>query len=108
MLWISLKISARIPLFFFGVDGSEDHRWDMADPETVAPFGELAEDGLVDAVIGSHPCATWSSARFRDIGLRPFRFRRCLLGRADLATDEAGRVVEANVLSFNFLGLCEQ
>eukprot|EP00959_Pyramimonas_sp_CCMP1952_P001412 28974-Pyramimonas_sp.AAC.1 len=68
----------------------------MADPETVALLGELAEEGLIDMVIGSPPCATWSRARFRDNGPRPLRFRHCLLGRGDLSPDEAERVKEAN------------
>ena len=40
-------------------------------------------------------------------GPRPLRFRDQFLGRQDLRGWEAEFVTEANVLLFNFLGLCE-
>ena len=100
-----------VPVFMFGIDLAFDVRWDFSDPHTVATLMELAHLGLIDVVLGGPPCSTWSRARFRHIpgrgGPRPLRFRDQLLGRQDLSGWEAERVTEANVLLFNFLGLCE-
>ena len=90
---------ARLPLLFCSVDLLVDSRWDLAAPETFMALMQLAEEGLIDVVLGGPPCSTWSRARFRPGGLRPLRFRGLQeWGRWDATPTEQLRITSANVL----------
>ena len=74
----------------------------------------LIEEGLVDAVAGGPPCATWSRARFVPLpgggGPRPLRHRGPRawgLPPQSLTSFEKERLDEGNLTMLNFLSFCE-
>ena len=81
----------------------------MADLEVQAELGDLADEGLIDILIGGPPCNTWSSARFRrGPGPRPVRRRgKHCWGLPNLSPVEERRVKEANSLLLFFLSMSE-
>ena len=85
------------------------YAWDLSDPEVQAQLGALADEGLIDVLIGGPPCNTWSRARFRGgAGPRPLRYRGSLCwGLPWLSPGEERRVKEANGLLIFFLSLSE-
>ncbi len=68
---------------------------------------QLAVEGLVDAMVGGPPCATWSRLRFRRDGPRPLRYDWCPWGRPDLRPQERHRIKEANACMLHSLALME-
>ncbi|CAK0884637.1 unnamed protein product, partial [Prorocentrum cordatum] len=86
--------------------------WGRTIPETFQKLWGLVALGYIDGIVGGPPCSTWSRARFAKLlrGLRPLRFRgKYVRGRPDseLTEAEKGRVRESNLLTLNFLSLCE-
>ncbi len=95
--------------FFTTVDLATDPDWDVADPRTFHRLSEAIEEGLVDAVLGGPPCATWSRARFLPTpGPRPVRTRgEHAWGMPGLSAAEQERVDESDVLTINCLAMME-
>ncbi len=89
------------------VDLGNDPQWDFTVAENLHVLYQLAVQGLIDAAVGGPPCATWSRLRHRSGGPRPLRFRDQLWGRTDLSATEHDRLMEANLLMFNFWAFCE-
>ena len=96
-----------LKILIISVDLGADLQWDLSEPATFHALHDAILRGLIDAVVGGAPCATWSRSRFRPDGPRPLRFRDQLWGRSDLTAFEHDRIVEANVLIVNFTALCE-
>ena len=96
-----------LPLLIISVDLDADAKWDLSNAATFALFMGWIKEGLIDALLGGPPCATWSILRFRPGGPRPLRLRSCPWGRPGLSAAEKARVREANVLMINYLALCE-
>ena len=85
---------------------------DLASPQVMSVLVTIAEEGLIDAVIGGPPCATFSAARFVLIpgGPRPLRRRgeyEWGLPSEWLTQAEQKRLEEANRLLVNFCTLAE-
>ena len=68
----------------------------------------LAEEGLIDIVLGGPPCSTWSKLRFLPNGPPPLRHRGDhVWGLPGLTLAQRARVREGNVLMVNCLALFE-
>ena len=85
-----------------------DSRWDLSVPATFMALMLLAEEGLIDLVLGGPPCSTWSKVRFLPGGPPPLRLRGSFVwGLPGLTAHQQNRVREGNVLMVNFLAICE-
>ena len=103
-----LCAAAGIALLFCSVDLLVDSRWDLAAPETFLALMMLAEEGLIDIVLGGPPCSTFSKLRFLPGGPPPLRLRgQYVWGLPGLTLAQKARVREGNVLMVNFLALAE-
>ncbi len=85
-----------LELLCLSIDLADDPDWDVTLAPTFHKLRVLAEEALLDAVLGGPPCSSWSRLRFRPNGPRPLRFDWCLWGRPDLKVHETPRVLEAN------------
>ncbi|CAK0808808.1 unnamed protein product [Prorocentrum cordatum] len=111
--WLGVLAAQRgLELLVLSCDLAQDPLWDLTLPETFQKLWGLVVLGHIDAILGGPPCSTWSRARFVKLlgGPRPLRFRGkygCGRPEAELTGPERARVQESNVLSLNFLALCE-
>ena len=72
----ALAAKRGVRLLFLAADLESDDCWDLSLPHTFALLHELAQEGLIDLLIGGPPCSTWSKARHRAApGPRPVRDR---------------------------------
>ena len=103
-----LAKQAGLALFFRSVNLLVDSRWDLSVPATFIALMLLAEEGLIDLVLGGPPCSTWSKLRFLPGGPPPLRLRGSFVwGLPGPTAHQQHRVREGNVSMVNFLSICE-
>ena len=90
----------QLPLLMLSVDLATNPSWDLSWGPTRAIILGVTLDCLLDGILTSPPCSTWSLLRFRPGGPPPLRTRdKFAWGLPILSGPHKDRVAEASVLA---------